>query len=161
MGRLNSIRKWFRLRSALSEEPCEEEFVRKEKKVKRYVVNESEGVKGKLPVPGGGGTFNILIDEEIAGAQHFSLLVNEMAAGYKGTEHSHRVEHCWYILQGTGIIHMGGKTYPIKPGDAVFAPIGMAHSVECTGKVPLRYVVVYAPPGPEKELRSQTGFAKQ
>jgi len=133
----------------------------KEKKVKRYVVNESEGVRGKLPVPGGGGTFNILIDEEISGAQHFSLLVNEMAAGYKGKEHAHRVEHCWYILSGTGIIRMEGKTYSIKPGDAVFAPIGMAHSVECTGKEPLRYVVVYAPPGPEKELRSQTGFAKQ
>jgi hypothetical protein len=49
--------------------------------MKRYVVNESEGVKGKLPVPGGGGTFNILIDEEISGAKYFSLLVNEMAPG--------------------------------------------------------------------------------
>ena len=134
---------------------------RKERKMKRYVVNESEGVKGKLPVPGGGGTFNILIDEETSGAQHFSLLVNEMATGYKGKEHSHNVEHCWYILRGTGIIRMGGETYHINPGDAVFAPIGMPHSVECTGNEPLRYVVVYAPPGPEKELRSQTGFAKQ
>jgi mannose-6-phosphate isomerase-like protein (cupin superfamily) len=129
--------------------------------VKRYVVNESDGVKGKLPVKGGGGNFNILIDEEISGAQHFSLLVNEMAAGYKGNEHSHTVEHCWYVLSGTGIIRMAGQTYSIKPGDAVFAPIGMPHSVECTGKEPLRYVVVYAPPGPEKELRTQTGFAKQ
>ena len=129
--------------------------------MKRYVVSESEGVKGKLPVPGGGGTFNILIDEETSGAHHFSLLVNEMAAGYKGKEHSHHVEHCWYILSGTGLIHMAGETYSIKPGDAVFAPIGMLHSVECIGKEPLRYVVVYAPPGPEKELRSQTGFAKQ
>ena len=128
---------------------------------KRYVVNESEGVKGRLPVLGGGGTFNILIDEEISGAQHFSLLVNEMAAGYKGKEHSHNVEHGWYILSGTGMIHIGGETYSIRPGDAVFAPIGTSHSVECTGNEPLRYVVVYAPPGPEKELRSQTGFASQ
>ena len=80
----------------------------REEWMKRYVVNESEGVKGKLPVPGGGGTFNILIDEEISGAKYFSLLVNEMAPGYKGKEHSHDVEHCWYILNGTGIIRMGG-----------------------------------------------------
>jgi quercetin dioxygenase-like cupin family protein len=104
--------------------------------MKRYVVNEAEGVKGKLPVPGGGGTFTILIDEEISGAQHFSLLVNEMAAGYKGKEHSHNVEHCWYILSGTGIIRMAGETYRIKPGDAVFAPIGMAHSWSAPEKSP-------------------------
>lgn len=128
--------------------------------MKRYVVNVAEAVHGKLPVAGGGGTFRILIDEETSGAQHFSLLVNELAPGYKGKEHSHKVEHCWYILQGKGTISMGGKVYPIKPGDAVFAPIGMVHSVECTGDEPLRYVVVYAPPGPEKELRTQTGFAK-
>ncbi len=73
---------------------------------------------------------------------------------------AHDVEHCWYILQGTGIIRMEGKDYPIKPGDAVFAPIGMPHTVECTGDKPLKYVVVYAPPGPEKDLRKQTGWAK-
>jgi mannose-6-phosphate isomerase-like protein (cupin superfamily) len=87
----------------------------KESRMKRYVVNESEGVKGKLPVPGGGGTFNILIDEEMSGAKHFSLLVNEMAPGYKGKEHSNPVEHCWYVLGGTGIIRMAGETYHISP----------------------------------------------
>jgi mannose-6-phosphate isomerase-like protein (cupin superfamily) len=129
--------------------------------VKRYVVNEAEGVRGRLPVPGGGGMFNILIDEQISGAKHFSLLINEIAPGYKGREHSHDVEHCWYILSGTGIIRMAGEAYHIKRGDAVFAPTGMTHSVECTGNESLRYVVVYAPPGPEKELRTNTGFAKE
>ena len=129
--------------------------------MKRYVVNEAEGFKGRLPVPGGGGKFNILIDAEISGAKHFSLLINEMAPGYQGKEHSHDVEHCWYILSGTGIIRMTGETYCIKPGDAVFAPVGMSHSVECTGDESLRYVVFYAPPGPEKELRSKTGFAEE
>jgi mannose-6-phosphate isomerase-like protein (cupin superfamily) len=60
---------------------------------------------------------------------------------------------------GKGIIRMAGETYSIKPGDAVFAPIGTPHSVECTGNEPLRYVVIYAPPGPEKELKSKTGFS--
>ena len=124
------------------------------------MVNVEGAVQGKLPVAGGGGIFRILIDEETSGAKHFSLLVNEMAPGYKGKEHSHEVEHCWYILQGKGIIRMGCKEYFIKQGDAVYAPIGLQHSVECTGDESLRYVVVYAPPGPEKELRSQTGFAK-
>ena len=129
--------------------------------MKHYVVNETEGFKGRLPVPGGGGIFNILIDEEISGAKHFSLLINEIAPGYQGKEHSHDVEHCWYILSGRGVIRIAAETYDIKPGDAVFAPAGMCHSVECTGNESLRYVVVYAPSGPEKELRSKTGFAKE
>ncbi len=126
--------------------------------MKKFVVNESEGIKGKLPVEGGGGTFNILIDEEISGAQHFSLLVNEIAPGYRGKEHSHAVEHCWYVLEGRGTVTIAGKAFHVKPGDAVFAPVGILHSVECIGDEPLRYVVVYAPPGPEKELKSKTGF---
>jgi mannose-6-phosphate isomerase-like protein (cupin superfamily) len=71
---------------------------------KRLVVNETKAVQGKLPVTGGRGTYRILIDQETSGARHFSLLVNEMAPGYMGKEHAHEVEHCWYILQGRGII---------------------------------------------------------
>lgn len=84
-----------------------------------------------------------------------------MAPGYKGKEHSHDVEHGWYILRGTGTIQMGGKTYDINPGEAVFAPIGVPYSVECTGREPLKYVVIFAPPGPEKELEEQIGFAEE
>lgn len=123
--------------------------------MKQFVVNETKGIRGKLPPHVGDGTFNILIDEETSGAQHFSLLVNEMPAGYKGKEHSHATEHCWYILHGTGIIRIAGESYQIKPGDAVFAPIGIPHSIETTGNEPLRYIVIYAPPGPEKELKKQ------
>jgi mannose-6-phosphate isomerase-like protein (cupin superfamily) len=131
------------------------------KQMRRYVVNECEGIRGNLPAHVGAGTFNILIDEETSGAQHFSLLVNEMPGGYKGKTHSHKAEHCWYILQGLGLIKIDGEIYEIKPGDAVFAPIGMPHSVECTGSERLRYIVVYAPSGPEKELRRQAGFSKE
>jgi mannose-6-phosphate isomerase-like protein (cupin superfamily) len=56
---------------------------------------------------------------------------------------------------------MGGKTYDINPGEAVFAPIGVPYSVECTGREPLKYVVIFAPPGPEKELEEQIGFAEE
>ncbi len=113
-----------------------------------------------MPVHGGGGRFNVLIDRESVGATHFSLLVNEVVPGHKSKEHSHEVEHCWYILQGTGVMYIDGQALPIKPGDAVFAPIGVKHTVESTGDTPLKYVVVYAPPGPEQDLKKQTGFAK-
>jgi len=32
-----------------------------------------------------------------------------------GSEHSHTVEHCWYILSGYGRIYQEGKVYEIGP----------------------------------------------
>ncbi|MDI7258559.1 MAG: cupin domain-containing protein [Thermodesulfobacteriota bacterium] len=121
--------------------------------MKKRVVSVKEGVTGELH--GGAGTFNVLIDEDIAGAKHFSLLVNEMQAGVKGAEHSHTVEHAWYILSGRGRMFMEGKVYEISPEMAIFAPATVPHKIEVDEKEPLRYVVVYAPPGPEKQLKEK------
>jgi mannose-6-phosphate isomerase-like protein (cupin superfamily) len=122
---------------------------------RRYVVRYEEGVTGKLPVPGGGGTFCILLDRELGGAQHFSLLLNEIQPGYVGAYHQHAVEHAWYILQGRGTMWIDDVPYEIGPHMAVYAPAGVPHRVASTGDEPLRYLVVYAPPGPEQELRAR------
>ncbi|MBX5492342.1 MAG: cupin domain-containing protein [Chloroflexi bacterium] len=122
---------------------------------RRYVVRDEDGVTGKLPVPGGGGTFRILLDRELGGAQHFSLLLNEIQPGYVGAYHQHDVEHAWYILQGRGTMWIDDVAYEIGPHMAVYAPAGVPHKVASTGGEPLRYLVVYAPPGPEQELRAR------
>jgi mannose-6-phosphate isomerase-like protein (cupin superfamily) len=121
--------------------------------MKKLAVSLEEGIQGELPA--GTGKFNILLDEEIAGTKFFSLLVNEMHPGIKGVEHSHTVEHAWYILSGTGKIFMEGKVYEMKAGMAIFAPAEVPHRIEVDGKEPLRYIVVYAPPGPERQLKEK------
>ena len=121
----------------------------------RYVVRFDEGVSGKLPIPGGAGDFRILIDGETSGAEHFSLLVNEIRPGYVGGYHQHEVEHGWYILQGRGAIWIGDEEHEIGPEMAVFAPARVPHKMASYGPEPLRYVVVYAPAGPERELRAR------
>jgi mannose-6-phosphate isomerase-like protein (cupin superfamily) len=129
---------------------------------KRYVVHLDDGVKGNLPaVPGGAGKFNILIDGEISGANHFSLLINEIQGGYVGSYHQHDVEHGWYILQGRGTIWIGDEPFEIGPDMAVFAPAKIPHKMASHGPEPLRYVVVYAPQGPERELREKGENAYQ
>ena len=91
-------------------------------------------------MPGGGGRFQILIDEEISGARHFSLLLNEIQPGYVGAYHEHEVEHGWYVLQGRGTIWIGETPYPVGPDMAVFAPAGVPHKVasEGPGAAPVR-----------------------
>jgi mannose-6-phosphate isomerase-like protein (cupin superfamily) len=63
------------------------------------------------------------------------------------------VEHLWYILSGTGTMYMGGKAYPMGPKMAVYAPAGMLHQIDVGPDEDLTYVVVYAPPGPEQQLK--------
>ena len=117
----------------------------------KYVVPLKEAITGVLH--GRAGTFRILIDEEISGAKHFSLLVNTMNAGVMGDEHKHNVEHCWYILSGRGTMFMGEKAFPLEPAMAVFAPANMLHKIAVGPDEDLTYVVVYAPPGPEQQLK--------
>jgi mannose-6-phosphate isomerase-like protein (cupin superfamily) len=118
---------------------------------KKFVVPLKEAITGVLH--GRAGTFRILIDEETSGAKHFSLLVNTMNAGVKGDEHKHDVEHCWYILSGRGTMFMGGRSFPVEPDMAVFAPADMLHKIEVGPDQDLTYIVVYAPPGPEQKLK--------
>ena len=118
---------------------------------KKYVVPLKEAVTGVLH--GRAGTFRILIDKETSGAKHFSLLVNTMTAGNVGDEHKHDVEHCWYILSGTGRMIIGGESFPVGPDMAVFAPADMLHQIIVDPGEDMTYIVVYAPPGPEQKLK--------
>lgn len=118
---------------------------------KKYVVALKDALTGVLH--GGGGTFRILIDRESSGAQHFSCLVNTMFKGVKGSEHKHDVEHLWYILSGRGTMTISGKAFEVGPDMAVFAPAGELHRIDVSPDEDLTYVVVYAPPGPEQQLK--------
>ena len=120
---------------------------------KKFVVALKEAVTGVLH--GGAGTFRVLIDEEISGAKHFSLLVNTMNAGVKGSEHKHDVEHCWYILSGRGTMYINGEPFEIGPEMGVFAPANVLHKIDVGPDEDLTYVVIYAPPGPEQLLKQR------
>ena len=119
---------------------------------KRYAVPLKDAVTGVLH--GRAGTYRILIDEASSGAKHFSLLVNTMNAGVKGSEHKHDVEHCWYILSGRGTMFMGEKSFAMEPDMAVYAPADVLHRIEVGPEEDLTFVVVYAPPGPEQKLKA-------
>ncbi len=105
---------------------------------KKLIVPLGEAVTGSLP--GGIGTFRILIDEPTSGAKHFSLLVNTSRAGVRGREHQHEVEHCWYILSGRGTITQAGVPYRLEPGVAAFTPARTLHRVEVDPGEDLTYV---------------------
>ena len=121
---------------------------------KRYVVPLKDAVTGDLH--GMAGTFRILIDEESTGAKNYALLVNTMKAGISGGEHKHeKNEHCWYVLSGKGTIYIDGEPHEMVPETAVYVPVDTMHKIDVGPDEDLTYVVVYAPPGPEKLLREK------
>jgi len=122
-------------------------------------VRPEEAASGPLPVPGGRSLFRILLDEESVGAKKFALLFNEFDPGLTSTTHKHDTEeHAFYILSGSGIIAVGEERIPVGAGDAVFVPPGAMHQVSSEGTEPLRYLVIYAPPGPNVTLREKGAY---
>jgi quercetin dioxygenase-like cupin family protein len=119
------------------------------------VIHPAEAATGRLPVPGGGGTYHILIDEPTTGARGFSLLLNEIPPGGAGREHAHDVEHGMSVIRGRGRFTLEGAEHQIGPGAAVFVPAHARHSLACEDDEPLKYGVIYAPGGPEQELRAK------
>ena len=126
-----------------------------------YIVKSRGGITGELH--GGVGTFRVLIDREICGAKNFSLLLNVSNPNVVSEEHLHEEEHGFYILEGEGIMELDHKCYQVGPGTTIFIPPGVSHKLICRGNIPIRYIVIYAPPGPEQELKQKgrDSFAKR
>jgi mannose-6-phosphate isomerase-like protein (cupin superfamily) len=112
-------------------------------------------VKGKI-AHGGSATVRILIDDVSCGAKNFSFLVNTMKAGLNcnvtGTGHSHPGEHCMFGLSGSGGISIDGIKYDVGPNTVAFIPAGAMHYMWANEGQDFTYIIVYSPPGPEKEL---------
>ena len=121
---------------------------------KKYAFAMKEAVE--KTTHGGSVIFRILLDEESCGAKNFSLLVNTMKAGLNcdttGLGHKHDVEHCIYGLSGTGGIAIDGEIFKVEPNVAVFVPAGVMHYVYADPEEDFTYIIIYSPPGPEKEL---------
>ena len=125
-----------------------------------YRVRRDEAATGDLPVPGGKSMFRILLDEESVGAKQFALLVNEFDPGLTSKAHKHdKEEHAFYIISGTGIIRIEDEPIEVAEGDAVFVPPGKMHEVSSTGDEILKYIVIYAPPGPNVTLREKGAYS--
>jgi mannose-6-phosphate isomerase-like protein (cupin superfamily) len=121
---------------------------------KKLVIPLGEAFTG--PMRDGMGTFRIFIDEQICGAKSFSFLVNTLNKGKKGPGHAHATESCFYILSGKGIVKIKNETFSVGPQTAVFVPRDATHMIQADPGGDLTYIMIYAPPGPEKQLKTKS-----
>jgi len=55
--------------------------------------------------------------------------------------HHHRAEH-WVVVSGTAKVRNGTETYLVTENESTYIPIGVAHSIENPGKIPLEIIEV-------------------
>ncbi len=59
--------------------------------------------------------------------------------------HHVQTEEIYYILEGQGLMRVGGETCQVAPGDAVGIPPGTIHQITNTGPSQLRLLCCCAP----------------
>jgi len=73
------------------------------------------------------------------------VFVVVLEPGQAPPHHRHDdTEQVFYILEGEGILQTGveRQEHVVRPADIIRIPPGVLHSIQCTGKMPLRYLAV-------------------
>lgn len=80
-------------------------------------------------------------------SEYFDFRTSRYPTGGYVEPHVHEVaEQIYYFLAGTGRAECGEETRTVGPGDVMFVPAGVRHSLVSTGEQDLRFVVVTSPP---------------
>ncbi len=87
----------------------------------------------------------------------YSLAHAKVQAGQKTKPHTLRTSEVYYILSGSGLMHIGREVSNVKPQCAVYIPPGSVQFVENTGSSELEFLCIVDPawkPSDESVLNS-------
>jgi mannose-6-phosphate isomerase-like protein (cupin superfamily) len=70
----------------------------------------------------------------------FALGIVEYTAHEFGEPDLHTDQEVLYVLDGHGLARLGQDEYDLAPGDCLYIPAGMSHSIAKRGSVPIRLV---------------------
>jgi oxalate decarboxylase/phosphoglucose isomerase-like protein (cupin superfamily) len=105
------------------------------------------------------GALKFLSEPAVTLAQHQSFGLVALAPGKGHERHNHPgAEEIIFVLSGEGEQMIDDQPpVPIRAGTCIYIPPDIYHSTLNTGWEPLRFVLVFAPPGPERVLREIPG----
>ncbi|NRF95909.1 cupin domain-containing protein [Paenibacillus frigoriresistens] len=101
---------------------------------------------------------------EITGSSGFSAGIVEMEPGQGHDRHNHPgAEELIYVISGEGEQMVEDEegnpiVSTVKAGCTIYVPESRFHYTVNTGKEQMKVLVVYSPPGSEKELRKLPDF---
>jgi len=108
------------------------------------------------------GRLSWLSDPRVTAAEKFSAGVVVLEPGKGHERHNHPgVEEILYVIEGQGLqtVEPDGQLLEREVGPRVLIhiPPDVYHSTVNIGSGPMRLLAIYAPPGPEAELRAMEG----
>ena len=89
--------------------------------------------------------FRFLVDSDM-GCADITQFVGIIPPGRAPT-HSHTYDEVVYVIEGQGVLHLGGKETPIRAGSCMHLPPLVEHCLENTGANKMRVLGVFYPQG--------------
>jgi mannose-6-phosphate isomerase-like protein (cupin superfamily) len=81
--------------------------------------------------------------DEGCGAKNLHIHITVLEPGARAhPPHKHEGEEAFYIIEGTGEVIRGDKSFKVEAGSVVFLPPQELHGIRNTGKTPLKYMVI-------------------
>ncbi len=89
--------------------------------------------------------FRFLVNEDV-GCLDVTQFVGLIPPG-RAPMHSHTYDEVVYVIEGEGVLHLGGRDTPLGPGSCIHLPPLEEHCLENTGPTPMRVLGVFHPSG--------------
>jgi len=90
-------------------------------------------------------TYRYLVNEQV-GCEELTQFVG-IVEPCRAPDHSHAYDEVGYVLEGTGIAHLGDVRTPIEAGSCFHLPPGKVHCIENSGPGVMRIMGVFHPSG--------------
>jgi mannose-6-phosphate isomerase-like protein (cupin superfamily) len=100
--------------------------------------------RAQIPV-GGPREFRYLVNEDL-GCLDVTQFVG-LVQPSRAPEHRHEYDEVAYIVEGTGVVHMGELELPVRPGSCIYFPRDRMHCLENSGPGLMRVMGVFYPSG--------------
>jgi mannose-6-phosphate isomerase-like protein (cupin superfamily) len=88
-----------------------------------------------------------LVNPENAGARHLDYRISMYQPMAYVELHKHKVqEQVYHVLDGEGLMQIGGETRVVRKHDVIYLPPGVEHAIQNSGLCDLVFLVVTSPP---------------
>jgi mannose-6-phosphate isomerase-like protein (cupin superfamily) len=95
----------------------------------------------------GGALSKPLVNPENAGARHLDYRISMYQPMAYVKLHKHKVqEQVYHVLDGEGLMQIGGETRVVRKHDVIYLPPGVEHAIQNSGLCDLVFLVVTSPP---------------
>jgi mannose-6-phosphate isomerase-like protein (cupin superfamily) len=75
----------------------------------------------------------------------YSLAMATLAPGARSRAHKLKTSEVYYLVRGTGLMHIGEESAEVTAGDAVYIPPGSVQWLENTGKEEIEFLCIVDP----------------